>query len=82
VFISVLFLLPISPFGIPFKHGFTWLDVNYAPIAVLGTLVLVGGWWVLSARNWFKGPIAQGTEEELARIEAQYDGHGAPAPAA
>ena len=82
VFISVLFLMPISPFGIPFKHGFTWLDVNYAPIAVVGTLVLVGGWWVLSARNWFKGPIAQGSEEELARIEAQYDGHGAPAPAA
>jgi amino acid transporter len=82
VFISVLFLMPISPLGIPFKHGFTWLDVNYAPIAVVGTLLLVGGWWVLSARNWFKGPIAQGSEEELARIEAQYDGRGAPAPAA
>src|SRR5471032_723974 len=53
-FISVLFLMPISPLGIPFKNGFTWLDVNYAPIAVLGTLVLVGGWWLISAHKWFK----------------------------
>jgi hypothetical protein len=39
---------------------------------VLGTLLLVGSWWMLSARKWFKGPIVQGTEEEMARIEAQY----------
>jgi hypothetical protein len=47
---------------------------------VLGTFVLVGGWWMLSASKWFKGPIAQGTEEELARIETQYE-HGTPGPA-
>jgi hypothetical protein len=81
LFISVLFIMPTLPQGIPFKHGFTWLDVNYAPIAVVGTLLLVGGWWVLSANKWFKGPIPQGTEDELARIEAQYE-HGTPAPAA
>ena len=57
---------------IPFKNGFTWLSVNYAPIAVVGTLLLVGGWWWLSAHKWFKGPIAQGTEEELARIEERF----------
>jgi hypothetical protein len=33
---------------------------------------------MLSARKWFTGPIVQGTEEELARIEAQY-GEGAEA---
>jgi amino acid transporter len=71
-FISVLFILPVTPTGIPFKDGFTWLSFNYAPIAVVGTLVLVGGWWLLSARRWFKGPISQGTAEELARIEAGY----------
>ena len=47
----------------------------------LGTLLLVGGWWILSANKWFKGPISQGTPEELARIEAQYE-HGTPAGAA
>ncbi len=77
VFISVLFILPTVPGGIPWNSGFTWLDVNYAIIAVGGTLLLVGGWWVLSARKWFKGPVAQGTEEELARIETGY-GEGGP----
>ena len=82
-FISILFIMPVSPAGIPGNANFTWLSVNYAPIAVIGTLVLVGGWWLLSANKWFKGPIAQGTEEELARIEASYgetdSGAGGPA---
>jgi amino acid transporter len=77
-FISVLFILPITPTGIPFKDGFTWLSFNYAPIAVLGTLVLVGGWWILSANKWFKGPIAQGSEEELARIEERFGERSGP----
>jgi amino acid transporter len=78
-FISVLFILPITPTGIPFKNGFTWLSFNYAPIAVVGTLVLVTAWWLVSARKWFKGPIAQGSEDELARIEEQYgERTGAP----
>jgi amino acid transporter len=73
VFIAILFMAPLSPAGIPWNSNFTWLSVNYAPIAVLGTLLLVGGWWLLSANKWFKGPLVQGTEEELARIEAQYE---------
>ncbi|MGZ4384447.1 MAG: amino acid permease [Gaiellaceae bacterium] len=71
-FIAVLFIMPITPTGVPGNSGFTWLSFNYAPIAVVGTLVLVGGWWLLSARKWFKGPVVQGTAEELARIEAGY----------
>jgi len=82
VFISILFMAPFSPLGIPGHSGFTWLSVNYAPIAVLGTLVLVGGWWLISARKWFKGPISQGTPEELARIEAHYEGGGGATPQA
>src|SRR5437762_9585184 len=80
-FIAVLFILPITPTGIPFKNGFTWLSFNYAPIAVDGTMLLVGGWWLVSARHWFKGPIGQGSEEDLARIEAQY-GEAVPPPLA
>jgi L-asparagine transporter-like permease len=72
-FISILFILPIAPAGIPWNDGFTWVSFNYAPIAVLGTLALVGGWWLVSARHWFRGPVVQGTEEELARIESQYE---------
>jgi amino acid transporter len=82
-FISILFILPITPTGVPWNSDFTWLSFNYAPVAVLGTLVLVGGWWLLSARKWFKGPIAQGSEDELARIDAKYESGGsAPVTAA
>jgi hypothetical protein len=76
-FISVLFILPTNPNGVPWHPDkFHWTTFNYAPVAVLGTLLLVGTWWLVSARKWFKGPIAQGSEDELARIEAQYEGSG------
>jgi hypothetical protein len=42
---------------------------NYAPVAVLAVLAFAGGWYLLSARKWFKGPKVQGTPEELAAIE-------------
>jgi amino acid transporter len=75
-FISILFILPTSPAGIPWRDEFTWVSFNYAIIAVVGTLVLVGGWWAVSAKKWFTGPITQGTAEELERIESAYE-HGA-----
>jgi amino acid transporter len=80
LFISILFILPITPTGVPWNGAFTWLSFNYAPIAVGGTILLVGGWWVVSAHRWFKGPIRQGSEEELAQIEAQYEPGAQPAP--
>lgn len=41
--------------------------------------ILFGGWYVLSARKWFKGPIVQGTEEELEEIERGYERPSGPA---
>jgi amino acid transporter len=79
VFIAVLFILPLSPAGVPWNSSFTWLSFNYAPVAVGGTLLLVGGWWLLSANRWFKGPVAQGTDEELALREAQFETPGSSA---
>ena len=82
ILICILFLMPIVPTGIPWNDGFDWNVVNYAPITVGGALLLFGGWWVLSANRWFTGPRRQGTEEELAAIERQYDTPaGAPARA-
>jgi uncharacterized membrane protein len=78
-FISLVFLLPGYKIGVPWEDGFTWEAVNYAPILVGGALVLFGGWWLLSAKRWFKGPVRMGTEEELEAIEAQYQHPGAPA---
>jgi amino acid transporter len=73
VFIAILFLMPITPTGIPWHSGFDWNVVNYAPITVGGVLLLVGAWWIASARTWFKGPIVQGTEAELEEIESRLD---------
>jgi amino acid transporter len=71
-FISILFILPTNPGGVPWHPSqFKWTLFNYAPVAVLGTLALVGGWWLVSARHWFEGPIAQDAEEIAAR-EARY----------
>jgi amino acid transporter len=71
-FISIVFLLPFASVGIPGNEGFTWDFVNYTPLTVGGAFVLFGGWYALSAKHWFKGPVRQGTEEELEEIEAQY----------
>jgi amino acid transporter len=81
VFISIAFMLPFADVGVPGNEDFTWDFVNYTPITVGGAFLLFGGWYVLSARRWFKGPIRQGTEEELARIEAQYAQRPAATPA-
>jgi amino acid transporter len=75
--VCILFLMPTVPAAIPWKTGFDWNVVNYAPITVGSVLLAVGVWWMLSARRWFKGPIVQGTEEELGRIESEYDQAGA-----
>ena len=46
--------------------------VNYAPITVGGALILFGGWYLLSARKWFTGPVREaGTDEELTDIERE-----------
>jgi amino acid transporter len=69
VIISLLFMAPIAPAGIPWKDEFDWNVLNYAPLTVGGAFLLFGGWWVLSAKNWFKGPVRMGTEEELEQLE-------------
>ena len=69
-FISIVFLMPPYSISAPWKDGFTWEAVNYAPLLVGGALLLFGGWWLLSAKNWFKGPVRMGTEEELEAMEA------------
>ncbi|MGZ5373098.1 MAG: amino acid permease, partial [Aeromicrobium sp.] len=54
--ISVYFVLPFTPAGVPFSDDFAWSSVNYAPILTGGTLILLTLWWHLSAKKWFKGP--------------------------
>ena len=36
--------------------------------------MLFGGWYLLSARRWFTGPVREaGTDEELTSIEQQLE---------
>jgi len=55
--ISVYFILPFTPTGIPWNKGFTWTAVNYAPLLTGAALIIIWIWWHLSVKNWFKGPI-------------------------
>src|SRR6266567_1796910 len=63
-FISILFILPVySPI--------TRSDFNYTIVAVVVVIGFAGIYWLVSAKNWFKGPKVQGTAEELAAIERE-----------
>jgi amino acid transporter len=66
--ISVVLMLPEAG---PFK-SISWKTFNYAPIAVGVVLLFAGGYWVLSAKNWFTGPRIQGDEAALEAIEAEF----------
>ena len=56
---TVYFCSPLAPAGIPGNSGFAWDNgaIQYAPVVVGGVILLVGIWWLVSARKWFKGPI-------------------------
>ena len=64
VIIFFLFMLP--QFG-----PISWVTFNYAVIAVGVVIGYASIYWLVSAKNWFKGPKVQGTPEELAAIERE-----------
>ena len=54
----IIFCLPvIDPGGVYFKTGFSWGSVNYAPLVTIGVMVVVTGWYLISARRTFTGPV-------------------------
>ena len=54
--ISVYFVLPFTPTGVPFAEDFSWASFNYAPLLTFGVLIVLAIWWNVSAKTWFKGP--------------------------
>jgi amino acid transporter len=72
VLLCVLFLLPVSPKGVPFAEDFDWELVNYAPFTVGGALLLFGGWYLFSARRWFTGPVRE-TGSNLSLDQIRYE---------
>jgi amino acid transporter len=55
--VSVALMMPSLALGNPFNDDFAWKFVNYSPIILLGSLLLLTIWWQASAKHWFKGPI-------------------------
>ena len=78
VFISIVFFAPFAYAGIPWNKGFDWNLFNYTLVTVGSAFLLFAGWYALSAHEWFKGPVREGTEEELERIEASFEEPGPP----
>jgi len=72
--ITILFIFPLYDVGMPFRDDFSWEFTNYTILWFAGIGLVFGGWWVLSARKWFKGPVRMGTEEELERLEEEQRG--------
>ena len=70
-FITILFIFPLYKAGLPWDDDFTWELTNYTILWFAGIGIIFGGWWFISAKNWFKGPVRMGTEEELERLEEE-----------
>ena len=63
---------PSPPTGVPGAEEFNWEVVNFSPITVVAAFVLFGGWYLISARKWFTGPVREaGSDAELADIERE-----------
>jgi amino acid transporter len=61
----IIFCLPFTPAGVPWRDEFDWKFVNYAPITVGAVILFVGLWWQLGAKNSFTGPVRTIDEKPL-----------------
>jgi amino acid transporter len=71
ILVTILFIFPLYTVGLPWHDPFDWQFTNYTVLWFAGFGIVFGGWWAVSAKNWFKGPVRMGTEEELERLEEQ-----------
>jgi amino acid transporter len=67
--ITIVFILPSTPAGVPWRKEFTWSSVNYAPLVTGGVILAVGIWWLVSARKSFTGP-----RHTISELEAELGG--------
>ena len=63
----IIFCLPFGPDGVPWKKGFSWSAVNYAPLVTIAVMRAVTIWYLVSAKNTFKGPIRTIDELDIER---------------
>jgi amino acid transporter len=79
--VSILFIFPLYKVGLPWVADFDWQFTNYTVIWFGAIGLIFGGWWLLSARRWFKGPVRMSDEEVAARERAAEGGEPGLAPA-
>src|SRR4029079_1284029 len=51
ILMVIIFCLPFTPAAVPGNKAFDWKYVNYAPLTVGFVLLVVGLWWLISARH-------------------------------
>ena len=56
----IIFCLPFTPAGVPWRDEFDWKYVNYAPITVGVVLLIVGLWWTVQRQAHVQGTGAHG----------------------
>jgi amino acid transporter len=66
--VTVVFILPTSPAGVPWDDKFDTKFVNYAPVVTGGLALGVAIWWQVSAKNWFTGP-----KHTVAQLDKEID---------
>jgi amino acid transporter len=84
----IIFSLPFTPAAVPWNDEFDWSALNYSPLMVGALFIAVGLWWILGAKNTYKGPIrtiefdeGMGITEEEPADEEPPDRTEPPAPA-
>jgi amino acid transporter len=78
--ITIIFILPTSPAGVPWNDEFDWNFVNYAPLVTGGLILAVGIWWLVRAKHTFTGPRHTISELDAELGEPQEGGDAALAP--
>ncbi|CAB4322552.1 unannotated protein [freshwater metagenome] len=75
IFIAIAFFLPAFYPWIPGEEvdgvNVGLNNFNWSGPLLVTIFIVIGSWWLLSARKWFKGPQVQGTREELLAIERE-----------
>jgi amino acid transporter len=80
--ITVIFILPTTPAGVPWNDEFDWNAVNYAPLVTGGVILAVGIWWLVSAKNTFTGPRHTIAELDAELGERDFPADGPPSATA
>jgi amino acid transporter len=69
--------IPTVPAGVPWDSSFKLESFNYSPL-VLVIGVIVGIWWLISAKNRYKGPVRTIDTDELGHVLAEEPAPPAP----